>query len=264
MSYPFKFFFFLLPLALLASCGEGKQAEQREESLQAKRMMQGVWMDAETESIVFKMQGDSVYYPDSTSMPAYFKIIDDTLYVGATARYGIEKHTEHLLWFRNPGGELVKLVRDDDSGSEEVFEHNKPQILTLTEVLKRDTVVFWNAGRYHLYIAVNPTRYKVTRHTLNADGLDVENVYFDNIIHLSIYKGNVSLFSRDFRKQHYQQRVPEPFLQQAVLNDMQFVKVDAAGFHVSVSLCTPGDASCYLIEHVIDYNGRMTTKLQEY
>ncbi|MBQ1880221.1 MAG: DUF4738 domain-containing protein, partial [Lachnospiraceae bacterium] len=34
-------------------------------------------------------------------------------------------------------------------------------------------VVNYEGKRYHLYIAVNPTKYKVVRHTLNDDGLDV-------------------------------------------------------------------------------------------
>ena len=34
-------------------------------------MLQGVWEDEETDEVLFKLQGDSVYYPDSTSMPAY-------------------------------------------------------------------------------------------------------------------------------------------------------------------------------------------------
>ena len=104
----------------------------------------------------------------------------------------------------------------------------------------------------------------MVQHTLNDDGLDVENVYYDNIIHLSIFKGSQQLFSRDFRKQQYESKVNPQFLGQAILNDITYDHADAAGMHFHVSLCTPGAASCYLIEHVVSYDGKMSTQLLEY
>jgi len=253
----------VLTFAIFVGCGQ-KTADQLPESQEAKQLLQGIWSDEETESLVFQMRGDSVYYPDSTSMPAYFRVYDDTLYIGSSARYHIEKHTEHLLWFKGGDGELVKLVKDDGEEEQETFEKNKAQILSLTDVLKKDTVVSYNGNRYHLYVAINPTKYKVVRHTLNEDGLDVENVYYDNIIHLSIFQGAHQLFSRDFRKQQYQQCVPAQFFDQAVLNNMEYSNADEKGLHFNVSLCTPGDASCYLIEHVVSLDGQLSTELIEY
>lgn len=259
-----KLIILLLLCALVIGCGQNAgSAEQAKESQEAKKLLQGVWSDEETETVVFQMKGDSVYYPDMTSMPAYFKVLDDTLYIGNSARYHIEKHTEHVLWFKSADGELVKLVKGNNN-DKELFVHNDTQILTLTDVLKKDTVVMYEGERYHLYIAVNPTKYKVTRHTVNEDGLDVENVYYDNIIHLSIFQGSRQLFSRDFRKQQYQQRVPAQFYGQAVLNNMDYDSVDKQGFHMNVSLCTPGDASCYLIGHVVSFDGKVSTELLEY
>ena len=253
----------VLMFAIFVGCGQ-KTADQLPESQEAKQLLQGIWSDEETENLVFQMRGDSVYYPDSTSMPAYFRVYDDTLYIGSSARYHIEKHTEHLLWFKGGDGELVKLVKDDGEEEQETFERNKAQILSLADVLKKDTVVSYNGNRYHLYVAINPTKYKVVRHTLNEDGLDVENVYYDNIIHLSIFQGDHQLFSRDFHKQQYQQRVPAQFFDQAVLNNMEYSSADEKGLHFNVSLCTPGDASCYLIEHVVSLDGQLSTELIEY
>lgn len=263
MRHLFIYMMVTAALSAVMGCGSRKaDAPSKEESRQAKMLLQGVWTDEETEDIVFKMQGDSVYYSDSTSLPAYFKVIDDTLYVGASARYHIEKHTEHLLWFRSQTGELVKLTKDKER--EQDFVKPETQILTLTGVLKRDTVVFWNGNRYHLYIAVNPTKYKVSRHTLNEDGLDVENVYYDNIIHLSIFKGSAQIFSSDFRKKQYAKRVPSQILEQSVLNNLEYAKTDAEGFHLNASICIPGDASCYLVEHLISFDGKQKTNLLEY
>lgn len=250
-------------LALLASCGNrNASSAQREESRQAKALLQGVWMDQTTEAVVFKMEGDSVYYPDSTSQTAYFCVVDDSLFIGDASRYHIEKQSEHVLWFQGQDGELVKLEKTSTEEHAEVFEN--PQILTLTEVMKKDTVVMYDNQRYHLYIAINPTRYKVVRHTLTDEGLDVENVYYDNIIHLSVFQGNRQVFSRDFSKKMYKQVVAERFLGQSILNNMEFDKVDADGFHLNSSLCMPGDASCYLIEHVVSFDGQLSTKLLEY
>ena len=255
----------VLILAVLIGCGQsGGSDGLAPESKEAKQLLQGVWNDEETENPIFQMRGDSVYYPDSTSMPAFFRVYDDTLFIGSTARYHIEKHTQHLLWFKSNDGELVKLVKNDNNDDKEAFENNQTQILSLTDVLKKDTVVSYNGNRYHLYVAINPTKYKVVRHTLNEDGLDVENVYYDNIIHLSIFQGDRQLFSRDFRKQQYQQRVPAQFFDQAVLNNMEYSSADEKGLHFNVSLCTPGDASCYLIEHVVSLDGQLSTELLEY
>ena len=252
-------------LALTFSCGQQpKPVEQREESREAKQLLQGVWMDEDMETAVFQMKGDTVYYADSTSMPAYFRVIGDTLYIGTSGRYFIEKQTEHLLCFKMPSGETARYVKSDDKELGRVFEQTKPQILELTEVLKRDTVVFFEGERYHLYIAVNPTKYKVSRQVVNDDGLTVENAYFDNIIHLSIFKGAAQIFSRDFHKKAYERLVPAQFMQHAILNNMEFNQVDAQGFHFNASLCVPEDASCYLVDQVVSFKGKPSAQLLEY
>ena len=253
----------LLVLVFVA-CGQQKSVAEQEESREAKQLLQGVWMEEGGELPVFQMKGDSVFYADSTSMPARFRVVGDTLYIGSANRYFIEKHTAHLLWFRNQNGELMKFEKSDDEDVKDEMAQQKPQILTLTEVLKRDTVVFFDSQRYHLYIAINPTKYKVSRPTINEDGMEVENVYYDNIIHLSIFKDGTQLFSRDFRKQQYAEKVPAQILQQSILNNMEFSKVDADGFHFNVSVCVPDDASCYLIDQMVSFSGKSSIKLLEY
>ena len=58
---------------MTACSGQQKPASERSESREAKRLMQGVWLD-DSESAVFQAKGDTVYYADSTSMPAYFRV----------------------------------------------------------------------------------------------------------------------------------------------------------------------------------------------
>jgi hypothetical protein len=258
----------LLETILLLLCGflligcDSKQ-KRPEESKEAKALLQGVWEDEETDEVLFKLQGDSVYYPDSTSMPAYFMVAADTLYIGNSTRFYIEKHSEYVLWLSKvDDDEVIKLHKDDDADDDEEFPAH--QIQTLTEVVKKDTIVFYKGSRYRLYFAINPTKYKVTLNTVNENGLDVENVYYDNIIHLSIFSGSTQIFSRDFRKPLYEKKVPAQFLTQSILNNMEYEKTDAQGFHVNASLCTPGNASCYMVGHIISFDGKLITKLLEY
>ncbi len=256
--------FFCLAVLLVSCSSQPKQASREQESREAKQLLQGIWIDDETESLVFQLQGDSVYYPDSTSMPAYFYVVGDTLYMGSSASYHIEKQTEHILWIQALNGEVLKLTKDQDNQDGDVFKENKAQIQTVTEVQKRDTVVFYQNTRYHLYLAINPTRYKVVRTTLNEDGMEVENVYYDNILHVSVFEGSKELFSKDIRKQQFSPQLSETVLSQSVLNDISYASADAKGLHFRVSLCVPGNASCYVIEHVISFDGKLSTQLLEY
>jgi len=254
----------VLAITALCSCGGHSGAvEDQPESKEAKALLQGVWMDYDSEDIVFRIQGDSVFYTDLTSVPAYFKVVGDTLYIGKTTRYHIVKHSENLLWFENQKGEVLKLCKMEGEQHEE-FKRPETQVLTLTEVLKKDTVVFWKGERYHLYIAVNPTKFKVKRTAISEDGLDVENVYYDNIIHLSVFKGAQQLYSSDLRRQRYADKVPGQFFSQAVVNNMDYDRTDGSGFHLYLSLCIPGDASCYQLEHIVSFDGKLTIKQQEY
>jgi hypothetical protein len=248
---------------MLLNCGNNApQPESRE----AKALLQGTWMDNETEDVLFRMKGDTVYYSDSTSMPAYFKVVCDTLYIGNNAGYHIEKQTEHLLWFKHQNGELMQLSKvDEETLKDDVEEEPRAQtkVQTLTEVEKRDTVVFLDGQRYHCYIAINPTRYKVVYQTVNEDGLSVEEIFYDNIINVSIFKGANQVFKRDMHKRDYAKLVKGDFLEKAILNDMTFKKADAEGFHFTASLCQPYGASRYLVDNIISKNGEIHFKLAE-
>ena len=258
---------FLLSAVLLTGCShqQGSSSDAtNEESREAKAMMQGVWLDAESEEVSIRVNGDSIYYADSTSMPAYFKIVGDSLVLGSGAQYAIEKQTEHLFWFRNQNGDLIKLQKSDDESDASAFVHDTPKIMTYTHQVKSDSVVSYDGNRYHWYIAINPTKYKVVKRTYNDDGVEVENVYYDNIMHISVYQGAQKLFSSDFRKHQYAKYVPAKFLEEAVLANMEYSKIDAAGLHFNATLCIPDGASCYLVEATVSYKGQLSMKLIEY
>ena len=245
------------------SCSE-KQEKAAEENRVAKALMQGVWVDAETEVVSFRVSGDTIFYADSTSMPACFKIIGDSLTLSSGTSYAIEKQTAHLFWFRNQNGDLIKLEKSEEPEDASAFTNDQPKVMTYTHQVKTDSVVNFGGDRYHWYIAINPTRYKVSRHTFNEDGMEVENVYYDNIMHISVYRGGDRIYSSDFRKQQYEKLVPVSFLNEAILANMEYSKADAAGLHFNATLCIPDGASCYLVETLISYKGEMTMKLLEY
>ena len=257
-----------LLLALCASCKQkpdGQSASPaREESRQAKAMLQGVWVDTETEEVSFRAKGDSIFFPDSTSQPAEFHIAGDSLFIGSSA-YHIEKQAAHTFWFKNQNGDIVKLSKSDDPNDVLDFDTQpEPKVLNTNRVVKTDSVVMLGGQRYHWYIAINPTRYKVTKTTYTDDGVEVENIYYDNIIHISLFRGAERLFSRDFRKEMYKAEVPKDFLSKAILGNMQYHHADAQGFHFHATLCIPDGASCYLVETLVGLDGKVEMKLLEY
>lgn len=252
-------------LACLALLGCKQAAVEGEilENLDAKAMLQGIWLERTTETVSFRADGDTIYYPDRTSQPTYFRIVGDSLYLGSQ-HYPIVEQDEYHFCFRNMTGEEVQLVRSAETEDSLAFTSKNPEILTLTEVVKIDSVVNYGGQRYHWYIAFNPTRYQVVRTVYNNDGVGVDNIYYDNIVHLSLYQGNNCIFSRDVKKQMFISDVPQQFLDQAILANMQYDHADALGFHFNATLCIPDGTSCYLVETCVSFDGQLSMKLLEY
>ena len=248
-------------MVVLVACNQNNSSVLPEDK-EAKAMLQGVWVDEESGDVSFKVSGDTIYYSDATSMPAYFRIYEDSLYLGSGTAYGIVKQTEHLFWFNNQNGDLLKLQKSD--GTEDEQEQGAPSVLTYTHQVKIDSVVSYNGTRYHWYIAINPTKYKVTKRSYNEDGLEVENVYYDNIMHVSVFQDARKIYSSDLRKQQYEGLVPAAFLDEAIMANMEFSHIDAAGLHFNATLCVPDGATCYIVESTISYTGVSSMKLVEY
>lgn len=253
-------------MAVLSGCGGKEHASVVvSENAEAKRMLQGVWLDSDNGDVALKVVRDTILYPDSTSLPTFFAVYGDTLVMESTqARYPIVKLTNNVFCFKNRNGDVVKYVKSNDPDDSLMFAYDKHEVQIITEVLKKDTVVMYNGERYHCYIAINPTKYKVYSSSYSSDGVEVDNVYYDNIIHLSIYKGASQLFSRDLTKKLYSRFVPSAFLEQAVFSDMDFEKVDASGFHFNSTICIPTGASCYLLDTKVTFSGDLKTELLEY
>ena len=249
-------------MVVLVACNQNNSSSLPDDK-EAKEMLQGVWVDEESGDVSFRVSGDTLYFADTTSMPTYFRIYKDSLYLASGTAYSIVKHTEHLFWFNNQNGDLLKLQKSDDADDADI-ETTAPSVLTYTHQVKIDSVAAYNGNRYHWYIAINPTKYKVTKRTFNEDGLEVENVYYDNIMHISVFQGARQIYSSDFHKQQYQGLVPAEFLNDAILANMAFSHIDASGLHFNATLCIPDGATCYMVESTISYTGVLSMQLVEY
>ncbi len=259
----------LAVVSLVAGCGSNKPQNEgdhsREENAEAKKLLQGVWIDEDEEDVFFRAKGDTIYYPDSTSEPTYFRIVHDTLYMeGANVvKYPIVKQAAHIFQFKNQGGDIIKLVKSSDPHDLDIFRQAKKSSINQNQLIKRDSVVEFGASRYHWYVQVNPTTYKVYNSSFNEDGVEVDNVFYDNIIHVSLFNGATQIFSRDFRKQDFKNNVPEAFLKQSVLSDINYKSTDASGMHFLADIEKPGSYSSYLVELIISYDGKMRLKIEE-
>ena len=259
----------LLPF-FMACDGDASHAEPErsvvKEDLEAKRTLQGIWIDKETGTVSLKIKGDSIFYPDTANFPVRFFIRLDTLYLAGadTTTYPIDKVEQHLFKFHSSTGTVVELVRSENPADSLYFMHDKPATLTYNEVTKKDTVVYQNGERYHCYVYVNPSNAKVYKNSYTDEGIAVENVYYDNVIHICVYKGRVCLFSRDYSKKDFTGLIPSGFLNQAILSNMEFEAADNQGFHFNATVCIPDDASCYMVGICVDCKGKVGMELLEY
>jgi hypothetical protein len=255
----------MMLLCFLVSCKErSKQEVVSKEDMAAKKMLQGIWVNEDGQDVAFRAKGDTIYYADAASMPVYFQIINDTMVLhGAdVVKYPILKQTANLFIFKNQNGEDVKLVHSTDQDDLAFFNHSEPLVLNQNKLIKRDTVVTYEGEKYHCYVQVNPTTYKVIKVSYNDEGVEVNNIYHDNIVNLNVYHGAKKLFSGDFRKQQFSKNVPSDFLQQAVLSDLVFKKIDEKGISYTAILVMPDSQTSYQVVLTVNYNGRLSMRVE--
>ena len=172
-----KYLFILIGIvSLVVSCKEQKTGKNiPQEDRTAKQTLQGIWVDDYGQDVAFKVKGDTIFYPDSTSQPVYFQVFKDTLVLhGANdVKYAIVKLTPHLFIFRNQNGDQIRLTLSDNPDDAWLFSNKRPQPLNQNQLIKRDTIIANGSDRYHCYVHVNPTSYKVLKTSYNDDGVEV-------------------------------------------------------------------------------------------
>lgn len=244
------------------ACGSEKtnSSEQKGEDFTAKELLQGIWLDDETESPLMRVIGDTIYYADAQSTPISFKIIQDTLFTfgNDTTYYKIDKQAEHIFWFHSITDDVVKLHKSEDPNDSLSFVRQQLIVPTYTEVTKRDSVVTYNGTRYRAYVYINPSKKRVVRTTYSEDGISMDNVYYDNVMHICVYEGKKNMFASDITKQMFEATIPQDFLAQAILSDTRFVRVDRNGFHYQAILSIPESSIYSIADMIIDFDGNLS------
>ena len=231
------------------------------ENVKAKELMQGIWIDDESDIPLLFIKGDTIYYANSQSTPVYFKIIKDTLYTfgNELARYQIDKQTEYSFSFHSLADNIVKLHKSEDPNDSLAFSGKPVEIIpTYTEVTQKDSVVFYNGIRYRAYVYINPSKIKVIKTTYSEEGISMDNIYYDNIMHICIYEGRKCLFSSDITKQMLENVISTDFLQQSILSEMNFKNVDRKGFHYQATVCIPESSVCNIADLSVSFDGKLT------
>lgn len=222
------------------------------EDVEAKKQIQGVWVDELTEDVVCKIEGDTIYFPGATSRAMYFKIVGDSLMMGDSAdRYYVSEASSNRFSFKGQSGELIELTKSNVLGDSALFKKEKPQTIVMGKLIKSDTVVYLDNQRYRIYTTVNPSTYKVYKSVYNEDGIKVENVYYDNIINVAVFSGTQKLYSCDFYKSAFANIIPDAVLRKSVLGNMQFGGVYDSGFLFRATVGIPDELGAYVVDTVV-------------
>ena len=258
-----KLIFGTLLLALSSCVSSGVKTTQTERTTEpeVRRQLQGVWIDRNTESPVLTIQGDSICYASKSDVQMAYKLLGDTLFVTGlhTSAYPVIQRTEHSLSFKTPMGDVMSLYKTDNENfviPQQPVEKEPENV----EKIKKDSVIMHGNTRYRGYVYINPTTMKVIRPGVTEDGFSIDNVYYDNIIHICVYDGKKRLCGKDIKKQHFHGIVPEEFIEMSILEDMDFVKVTNEGFVYRATLCVP-DGPCYYIHVILDKESNVNFEL---
>ena len=238
---------------------------KRHQDTDAKELMQGIWIDDEEGAPVLMAHGDSVFFPDTTSLPVAFWIYQDSLYLqgGTTDRYLITKQSEHVLRFINQSGEEVKIVKAEGQQLRPLFMQERPYALNIFRTLVTDTVGMYNIGRiYNCHISVEPTHTRVMVSTFKEAGIRVDNMYLDNEAQVNIRLNKQPFYEHRFVKQDFAAFVPKDFIQKAILSRMQYDRVDSAAIYLDAVIGVPDATSAFVIEVKVGKNGKVTKKLK--
>lgn len=260
-------FLYIFLCICFSACNGNKETVtgKRSEDLKAKQLLQGIWVDSDEENVVFRVKGDTIYYPDSLSQPIKFAIFGDTLEMQSAnqSKYCILKQSAHNFEFKNSNGDIVRLIKSDDPSLVLQFAKKKPTSVNQNKVIKSDTIISCNEERYHIYTQVNPTTYKVYKTSYSDDGLEIENVYYDNTIHVSIFKQGIKLFSRDFSKKDFTRYVPKDFLKQSILSEITCISTNSTGFNYIAQLAIPDSYVSYQVNIYITTGGKVSMSIQK-
>ena len=252
-------------MAVLAGCnnnhGNNTLANQDKE---AKEMMQGYWRNDDAGNFAMLVKGDSIIFPDTSSMPLLFWIYQDSLYTQGShlQSYKIKKQAAHLFKFVNQLGEEVKLVKTDNTLARKIFAQEHPYAMNIFRTSDIDTTFNYGNQHYTCKIHVETTSDRVIKSTLTDDGIEVDNMYLDNVAKVNVSIGGKHIYSHDFHKSEFNRFVPTEFMQHSILRDVQYNKADTGAVYLDAIIGFPDASTSYVVELEISKNGKLTTRLR--
>lgn len=194
------------------------------------------------------------------SYPVFLSLLSSSLQLAA---YKIDRQTEYSFWFHSLADEIVKLHKSENPEDILAFENKEVEVIPITEVMKKDSVVMYKGIRYRGYVYINPSKMKVIRTSYSEDGISVDNVYYDNVIHICVYEGRQMLYGKDITKKMFAGIFPTETLNQMILADMNFMGVNNKGYQYQATLCVPESSVYSLANITIGFDNQMSIKKAE-
>lgn len=251
-------------VALLASCAnKSNVGTPVKEDFTAKQLLQGIWVDDETDMPLIRIEGDTMYYANPQIAPVAFKIVHDTIHIYGSEpmSYKIDRQTEFSFWFHSLTDEVVKLYKSENADDSLAFTNCEVEVISTTpQVIKKDSVVTYKGIRYRGYVYINPSKMKVFKTSYSENGISVDNVYYDNVIHICVYEGKKLLYGKDITKKMFSDVLPAEVLEQVILSDMNFMGVDNSGYHYQATLGIPESSVYNLVNLIIGFDKTMEIK----
>lgn len=262
-----KWFLFFIVTLLSVGCANKKSSNQEiPEDIKAKDLLQGIWIDSDNDIPLMYVKGDTIYHSEPQNAPVYFKIVKDSLYLLGynTSSYQIERQSAYTFWFYTLSGNIIKLHKSENPNDSIAFSRKNDVIIPVySEVAQKDSVVFYNNMRYRAYVYINPSTTKVFKTVYSDEGLGVDNIYYDNVIHICVYKGTEKLYAKDITKQMFSKIISEEFLADAILADMNFISVGSTGFLYQANICVPESYVYQAANLTIGFDGNLNINTPE-
>ncbi len=255
-------FFFSIALILITAC-HNNTSSLEEQDLQAKELLQGIWVDEENATPMLLVRGDSIFYPDSSSMPVKFWIVKDSLYLQGKHlnSYKIDKQSAHFFAFQNQNGDVLAASKSNDKSLKKAFAYHVFAMNTF-ETQNADTTANTDQGYYRSLIHIETTTDKVIKSSYNDEGIEVDNLYLDNVASLVIKSGDTPVYVHDFRKAEFATFIPKPFIEDCILSKFYFTHTDKRALYYEAVIGMPEAYTTYVIEVRITPNGTITKRLK--
>lgn len=244
---------------IVVNCQHKSNTEDKE----SKLLLQGIWMVDDGSSIpAMLVRGDSIFYPDSASMPISFWITNDSIYLkgNSVISYKIIKQTNNIFRIVNLNGDEVKFIKSNTKELFPLFEYH-PYAMNTFEKSVSDTIVRTTIGFLHSKINIETTSDKVIKSSCNDNGIEVESTYLDNVAKLLITNNNKIIYSHSFRKVEFSNLIEQSFLKKSILSNFEFAYSDGRALYYNILIGIPDASTSYVVRLRISTDGKTTMRM---